>query len=660
LSRTLLAMMMLCLGLLAGAPTETSLLAQTGEWQTTSLSGAPVGRYGHTAIWTGEEMIVWGGYFHLNNFLNDGARYNPTTDTWTPMTTINAPIGRLRHTAIWTGEEMIVWGGESGGGGVTTNTGGRYDPVTDTWRSISGENAPSRREMHSAVWTGTEMIIWGGCPTIHCRQVFNDGGRYDPATDTWTPISAVEGLTPRHFHQAVWTGDRMIVWGGSDASQGASYDPETGTWSSLSETNAPVPTYQAASVWTGSEMIVWGGCKVFMPEAPCTSANQTPYVNSGGRYNPATDTWVRTTASGAPAARWAHTAVWTGQEMVVWGGCGDECYDTGGLYYPGTNSWKPMVTIGAPSPRSNHKAVWTGETMVVWGGCDRGGCGAAGYYDTGGRYTPMSATPTLTNTPAPTATPTLTPTSTPMASPTATSTQPPRWQSYMPLLANNMMGMLPAPGPTVTPTTPCHTDLLPEEGDVVWVVSGNPVSNYVGDDDIYAGIWEGAIYLGVVRFDLSDVPADAVILDARLTITGQNTTYLADQGAWAVHMLDSSLDAGWPVQGYTAVAEAPSLGPLLDLEDGDFELDAGQLRAGAPSRLALTEPLVVELNHRLGMTNLVTFRIEGPKSGDNNLCLWDFGYDVGRLLIPPMLSLVYIGNSAPSPAPPLAPTAHVP
>jgi hypothetical protein len=119
-------------------------------------------------------------------------------------------------------------------------------------------------------------------------------------------------------------------------------------------------------------------------------------------------------------------------------------------------------------------------------------------------------------------------------------------------------------------------------------------------------------------------------------------------------MLDSSIDAGWPAQGYTAIAEAPSLGPLLDLEDGDFELDAEQLRAGAPRRLALTEPLVVELNHRLGTTDSVTFRIEGPRSGNNNLCLWDFGYG---LRMSPALSLVYSGNSAPSPARLLAPTA---
>ena len=60
--------------------------------------------------WTGNEMIVWGGY-NGSNFLNTGGRYNPGTDSWTATSTINAPVGRQDFTAVWTGSEMIVWGG---------------------------------------------------------------------------------------------------------------------------------------------------------------------------------------------------------------------------------------------------------------------------------------------------------------------------------------------------------------------------------------------------------------------------------------------------------------------------------------------------------------------------------------------------------------------
>jgi hypothetical protein len=54
-------------------------------------------------------MIVWGGT-NQTNYLNSGGRYNPATDTWTPVNLANIPNGRIAHNAVWTGSEMIVWG----------------------------------------------------------------------------------------------------------------------------------------------------------------------------------------------------------------------------------------------------------------------------------------------------------------------------------------------------------------------------------------------------------------------------------------------------------------------------------------------------------------------------------------------------------------------
>ena len=111
-------------------------------------------------MWTGSEMIVWGGFTNLNT----GGRYNPSTNSWIATSTTNAPDGRELHTAVWTGSEMIVWGGT--GELSTTDTGGRYNPGTDSWVPTSA--APASRNSHTAVWTGSEMIVWGG---------FHDGNR---------------------------------------------------------------------------------------------------------------------------------------------------------------------------------------------------------------------------------------------------------------------------------------------------------------------------------------------------------------------------------------------------------------------------------------------------------------------------------------------------
>ena len=60
-----------------------------------------------------------------------------TDDTWTATSTTNAPSGRVDHTAVWTGSEMIVWGGDPGSPYVMFNTGGRYNPSTDSWTATS-------------------------------------------------------------------------------------------------------------------------------------------------------------------------------------------------------------------------------------------------------------------------------------------------------------------------------------------------------------------------------------------------------------------------------------------------------------------------------------------------------------------------------------------
>src|SRR5260370_37365047 len=91
--------------------------------------------------------------------------------------------------------------------------------------------------------------------------------------------------------------------------------------------------------------------------------------NTGGRYSPSTDSWIATSTTNAPLARGGHTAVWTGSEMIVWGGVNQSV----GRHNPARNSWKPTSTINAPAGRARHTAVCTGRAMIAWGGTN---CGA--------------------------------------------------------------------------------------------------------------------------------------------------------------------------------------------------------------------------------------------------------------------------------------------
>jgi hypothetical protein len=55
-------------------------------------------------------MIVWSGIHNLVP-LGTGGIYNPSTGTWSGISTGDAPSARGYHTAVWTGDEMVVWGG---------------------------------------------------------------------------------------------------------------------------------------------------------------------------------------------------------------------------------------------------------------------------------------------------------------------------------------------------------------------------------------------------------------------------------------------------------------------------------------------------------------------------------------------------------------------
>ncbi len=357
-------------------------------WDNGSLDlSAPGPRFGHTAVWTGTEMIVWGGS-HATYPVAGGGRYDPATDVWSPVSTTDAPEGREGHTAVWTGTEMILWGGRvydgNQGYAVSSNSGARYSPSSDTWIAVSTSGAPSARYAHAAVLVGGTMVVWGGNDDT---SDLSSGGRYDVALDTWTPTTAGGAPAPRRGHSAVVLSGKMIVWGGNGASAvlatGGSYDPVSDAWVATTGTGAPAARSRHTAVATSDKMIVWGG------------SGDAGFLNSGGVYDPALNSWTSTSTTSAPSARGDHSAVWTGGGMIVWGGSGDVGFlNSGGVYDPDLATWTSTSATGAPSARGLHSAVWTSSVMVVWGGT----ADPAGSYtlDSGGRYDPAAGawTPT--------------------------------------------------------------------------------------------------------------------------------------------------------------------------------------------------------------------------------------------------------------------------
>jgi hypothetical protein len=159
------------------------------------------------------------------------------------------------------------------------------------------------------VWTGTELLIWGGAeedqPEENQVAVAGDGAAYEPVTRAWTPMPA-SPLSPRDAAFAVWTGTTALFWGGGNARgsllmDGASYDPAGRTWTMLPA--APLPAGSdglQAIAWTGTQMVV------IQPGA-------------GAAFDPATSSW--TAVPGLPqAAGWQPFAIGgTGVRDARWG-----------------------------------------------------------------------------------------------------------------------------------------------------------------------------------------------------------------------------------------------------------------------------------------------------------------------------------------------------
>ena len=343
-------------------------IGQTGIgelWLAQGNSSTLNSRYGHSAVWTGTEMIIWGGQSGSTHY-GDGARFNLASNTWTAISTNGAPSPRRSHVAFWTGSEMIIWGGNTGP--TVTNNGARYNPSTDTWSPISSVGAPIGCYAPGAVWSGTEMIVWGGNYDA-VPSFSNGGGRYNPLTDTWTAIPTNGAPSARYDVSAVWTGTEMIVWGGiayapgfsssTTYNDGARFNPTTNGWAAVPTSGAPVARHAHTAVWTGSGMIVWGG-----------AGNGNSELNTGGIYNPSSNAWTTLTATGAPSGRDGQTAVWTGTEMIVWGGeiISGGVFNDGGRYNPTLGVWSATTLSGVPAARAAHTAIWTGFSMLVYGG----------------------------------------------------------------------------------------------------------------------------------------------------------------------------------------------------------------------------------------------------------------------------------------------------
>jgi hypothetical protein len=246
------------------------------EWRVTPF---PEGRRAIGAmVWTGAEVIVAGGDLHYPD--DQAWAFNPTTRTWRELP--NTGLSEVEGIeGVWTGTEAIFVGGYVHPGMTTAAA---YNPELDSWRTLT--DPPEWIEYHEMVWTGEQVIIYSGNtgPGHRDRLLL-----YDPMTEDWSDSSAMP-IEPSHRLAGVWTGNQLIVWGGYATygtghpnSDGAAYDPESDTWTVLSPSPL-TPRCDHSGTWTGQELIIFGGMLT------CGSPQVLADGNAAS-YDPATEEW---------------------------------------------------------------------------------------------------------------------------------------------------------------------------------------------------------------------------------------------------------------------------------------------------------------------------------------------------------------------------------
>lgn len=340
--------------------------ATTGWIET--IPAPPTGLSHQTsAVWIGNGLFIYDGGSY--NKTRKGAVWNRATGQWTLVSTTNAPQSVANFGLAWTGSRVVLWGGIDTAGIVNVRkSGALYDPATDTWSGTTITGAPQARQSPIVQWTGTHLSVFDGNASTSINFPMNwgtlDSGLWDPVTDTWSVVpysaNAPRGIGTR----ATWTGNGLLATGGRTQSSTSGW---YSTWQSPATTWSSPCTVAHARRWSS---LVWAGNNTGIWWGGQDGETGGPYHGDGFRITlggaACASTPMNTT--GAPTARSQHTALWTGDKMILFGGTnGAQTYDDGATYDPVLDQWTPLIA-GTPGQRRGHQAFWTGSDMVVWGG----------------------------------------------------------------------------------------------------------------------------------------------------------------------------------------------------------------------------------------------------------------------------------------------------
>jgi N-acetylneuraminic acid mutarotase len=392
-----------------------------------------------------------GGYsYSAANTLSQFSRYDPLFDTWISLTPMPAGLDAAGALGVYAPNvnRFYMFGGVQGLPlGAVLNTNRFYDFGTNTWGL--GLIMPGARWQMAGGYFNGKIYLVGGFDSLNVTpqaQLWE----YDPVTDTYntTRLNLPQGLGGPGY--GIIDG-HLYVAGGQDASNTTrnilyDYDIAANTWTTRA--NLPTGVNSPASGFSQGLLVISGG------NSSLGTTNITQI------YNPLTDTW--TSGPNLPQALSSATGVGIGSKVLVAGGfnglttvsntevldlsCGPPPPPPIGTPTP-TSTPTPIPTLPPPPPPTPPPAPTPTATPTA----------TATFTPTPtATFTPTptaTVTATFTPTPTPTATATFTPTPTATFTPTPTPTATATASATATATATfTPTPTTPPPSPTPTPT----------------------------------------------------------------------------------------------------------------------------------------------------------------------------------------------------------------
>lgn len=372
---------MACTGTACGTvPSSNSL---RGRWDpilppSVTVDDIPYGTGAAAVLVGGRDLFLWGGFCGFGA-CDAGARLDASGE-WSLVASAGDGRGRVAHEMVATADNRVVIAGGLGCDSLLVHCAESlvYDATTDTWLGVDAGGLDFRRTDHSLVMLESgDALLFGGRTGDRTNVYFDDTYLLDLEANAWRASASMYRPARRQHAELIAIAGGAFLFGGSGGvgvatlSAPALYDSASDEWRPCATEGSPGPRIIHSMVWTGAEVIVWGGGVV----------GGTTGFATGFAYDPELDAWRPISSEGAPSPRAGHVAVWlpTYGAMVVWGGAGASCERGRGdgrrvcgdafAYFPMEDRWASVATE-REYRRAVRYAFATETGFIFWGGLD--------------------------------------------------------------------------------------------------------------------------------------------------------------------------------------------------------------------------------------------------------------------------------------------------